>query len=81
MSTVPLLTTKLYIPPPRPNLVPRPRLLERLDQGAAHETAADPCLNSGRIWQDYIILEERGAMPAGRAEVRPRLGYSDLSDS
>ena len=28
-----LLTTKLYIPPARPNLVPRPRLLERLDEG------------------------------------------------
>ena len=31
--TIPLLTTKLYIPPPRPNLVPRPRLVERLDEG------------------------------------------------
>jgi LuxR family maltose regulon positive regulatory protein len=31
--TTPLLTTKLYIPPPRPNLVPRPRLIQRLDQG------------------------------------------------
>ncbi|MBE9472386.1 MAG: hypothetical protein IMY75_09800, partial [Chloroflexi bacterium] len=29
----PLLTTKLYIPPPRPNLVPRPRLIERLNAG------------------------------------------------
>jgi LuxR family maltose regulon positive regulatory protein len=29
----PLLTTKLYIPPPRPNLVLRPRLVERLDEG------------------------------------------------
>lgn len=28
-----LLTTKLYIPPPRPNLVPRPRLIERLNAG------------------------------------------------
>ena len=29
----PLLTTKLYVPPPGPNLVPRPRLIERLDAG------------------------------------------------
>ena len=29
----PLLQTKLYIPPPRPNLVPRPRLIERLNAG------------------------------------------------
>ena len=28
-----LLATKLYAPPPRPNLVARPRLLERLDLG------------------------------------------------
>jgi len=32
MST-PLLTTKLFIPPTRPELVPRPRLIERLDEG------------------------------------------------
>ncbi|HQY95131.1 LuxR family transcriptional regulator, partial [Caldilinea sp.] len=31
--TAPLLTTKLYIPPPRPNAVLRPRLLARLDAG------------------------------------------------
>ena len=30
---LPLLATKLYIPPHRPNLVPRPRLLARLQQG------------------------------------------------
>jgi LuxR family maltose regulon positive regulatory protein len=29
----PLLQTKLYIPPPRPELVPRPRLIERLNAG------------------------------------------------
>ena len=29
----PLLQTKLYIPSPRPNLVPRPRLIERLNEG------------------------------------------------
>ena len=32
MSTQ-LLTTELYIPPLRPNLVPHPDLLHRLDQG------------------------------------------------
>ncbi|MFL7790959.1 MAG: LuxR C-terminal-related transcriptional regulator [Anaerolineae bacterium] len=29
----PILATKLYIPPPRPNVVPRPRLIERLNHG------------------------------------------------
>lgn len=32
MST-PLLTTELYTPPPRPDLIPRPRLLQQLSQG------------------------------------------------
>src|SRR5918997_2101859 len=32
MST-PLLTTKLYLPPPRPQVVLRPRLIERLNTG------------------------------------------------
>jgi LuxR family maltose regulon positive regulatory protein len=31
--TTPLLTTKLYIPPVRPELVPRPHLIERLNVG------------------------------------------------
>ena len=31
--TTPLLQTKLYIPPVRPELVPRPRLIERLNAG------------------------------------------------
>ena len=32
MST-PILATKLYFPPPRPKVVPRPRLIERLNEG------------------------------------------------
>ena len=28
-----LLMTKLYVPPPWPNLVARPRLIKRLDEG------------------------------------------------
>jgi LuxR family maltose regulon positive regulatory protein len=31
--TTPLLATKLYVPPLRPELVPRPRLVERLNAG------------------------------------------------
>lgn len=33
MISGPLLTTKLFVPPPRLNLVPRPRLIRRLDEG------------------------------------------------
>ncbi|MBM4424565.1 MAG: hypothetical protein FJ030_14450 [Chloroflexi bacterium] len=31
----PILATKLYIPPPRPKIAPRPRLIERLNEGLA----------------------------------------------
>lgn len=31
--SMPILATKLYIPPPRPNFVLRPRLVERLNEG------------------------------------------------
>ena len=31
----PILATKLFIPPARPGVVPRPRLIERLNQGLA----------------------------------------------
>lgn len=31
--SAPILATKLYIPPPRPKVVPRPRLIERLNEG------------------------------------------------
>jgi LuxR family maltose regulon positive regulatory protein len=33
MTAAPLLTTKLSVPPPRPDLVARPRLIQRLNEG------------------------------------------------
>src|SRR5215213_1217473 len=36
MST-PILATKLYIPPPRPNVILRPRLIARLNAGLHHK--------------------------------------------
>jgi hypothetical protein len=38
---VPILATKLYIPPPRPNLAEQPRLIERLDEGLRLTTGAE----------------------------------------
>ena len=35
-----ILATKLYIPPPRPNIVLRPRLIERLNEGLHHTPSA-----------------------------------------
>ena len=31
--TIPILTTKLYVPRPRPDVVPRPRLTQILNEG------------------------------------------------
>jgi LuxR family maltose regulon positive regulatory protein len=36
--SAPLLKTKLYIPPLRPNLVPRPRLIEQLNEGLPRQS-------------------------------------------
>ena len=33
--SVPILATKLYIPPPGPRIVPRQRLVDRLNEGLA----------------------------------------------
>ena len=33
VTPIPILSTKLFAPPPRPTLVPRPRLVERLSHG------------------------------------------------
>src|SRR5512141_1514074 len=35
--SAPILATKLYIPSPRPGAVPRPRLLERLNEGLCQD--------------------------------------------
>ncbi len=35
IEDIPLLNTKLYIPPPHPNLVSRPRLVQQLESGLA----------------------------------------------
>ncbi len=45
MST-PILATKLYVPPPRPKAVLRPRLTERLDEGL-HRKLALVCAPAG----------------------------------
>jgi LuxR family maltose regulon positive regulatory protein len=48
MST-PLLATKLYIPPIRPELVSRPRLIERLNRGLRSGRKLTPTRSIGFI--------------------------------
>jgi LuxR family transcriptional regulator, maltose regulon positive regulatory protein len=35
--STPILATKLFIPPPKPGIVPRPQLVERLNEGVARD--------------------------------------------
>jgi LuxR family maltose regulon positive regulatory protein len=53
---VPLLQTKLYIPPPRRELVPRPRLLERLNKGLWQNGPREGGLPEGLGFARKLIL-------------------------
>ena len=66
-----ILTTKLYIPPPRPKLVTRPRLTERLKNGLAGKltlisapagfgktTLISECIDSDQYQTAWISLDE-----------------------
>jgi LuxR family transcriptional regulator, maltose regulon positive regulatory protein len=59
-----LLATKLYVPGPRPGLVPRPRLLARLDEGLARGLVL-VCAPAG--YGKTVLLADwtrRGGQPA-----------------
>ena len=54
----PFLTTKLYIPPVRSELVSRPRLIERLDAGLPGQSAS---LSEGHFARKLTLI----SAPAG----------------
>src|SRR5262245_12380107 len=59
----PLLTTKLYIPPIRLNLVPRPRLVERLNRGLNCKLtliSAPAGFGKTTLLSEWILQSERG---------------------
>ena len=64
-----LLTTKLNIPPARPQIVPRPRLVERLVEGFSNQEIAGKLvisLNTTKTHLRHIFnkLEARGRVQA-----------------
>jgi LuxR family maltose regulon positive regulatory protein len=61
--SVTLLTTKLYFPPPRSNLVPRPRLIERLSAGMC---APLTLLSAPAGYGKTTLVSEWRASEAGR---------------
>jgi len=52
-QTDPRLTNTPYIPPVRPNLIPRPHLTERLDKGLRPGRKLTCDLRPGRFRQDH----------------------------
>lgn len=69
----PILTTKLYIPPPRAELVPRPRLTQRLDESLARTPSislisAPPGFGKTTLLSEWIYQKnagEQGSRGAG----------------
>jgi LuxR family maltose regulon positive regulatory protein len=59
-----LLTTKLYIPPTRPELVPRQRLVERLDEGQHRKSTLIAALNRLEGIETVIGEEVRSMLHA-----------------
>jgi LuxR family maltose regulon positive regulatory protein len=60
----PLLATKLYIPPPRPQVIPRPRLIERLSEGLRLGRkltliAAPAGFGKTTLFSEWIALSQR----------------------
>ncbi len=63
-SSMPLLATKLYLPPARRTLIPRPRLTARLGDGLAHPLTL---ISAPAGYGKTTLFSEWRASEAGRA--------------
>src|SRR6266571_9297882 len=67
MATSPLLQTKLYVPRSGPGLVPRPRLIQRLNQGTLGKLtviSAPAGFGKTTLLADWLATAEAGRGPA-----------------
>src|SRR5512143_1196799 len=69
----PILATKLYLPPPRPGIVPRPRLVERLNEGLAAGRklaliSASAGFGKTTLVSEWVATLTPGPSPTGRGE-------------
>lgn len=79
-----ILATKLYIPSPRPRAVPRPRLIERLDEGLAAGRkltliSAPAGFGKTTLAAEWIAALTHGPSPTGRGE-SPRVVWLSLDE-
>ena len=68
MSTA-ILATKLYIPPPRPKIVLRPRLIEKLNEGLHRKLtliSAPAGFGKTTLLSEWVASLTLGPSPSGR---------------
>ena len=72
--SAPILATKLYIPPPRPKIVLRPRLIERLNEGSAGRKLTLISASAGFGKTTLVSEWVAGCEQTGRLAVAGRRG-------
>ncbi|HEX6035152.1 MAG TPA: hypothetical protein VFY83_11980, partial [Anaerolineales bacterium] len=84
MST-PVLATKLYIPPPRPQLVPRPRLIKRLNDGMRSTPgvtliSAPAGFGKTTLLSEWINQKDEGIQPSAFLLRPSRVSWLSLDE-
>lgn len=67
-----ILSTKLYIPPPRPNFIPRPHLTERLTVGVTYPLtliAAPAGFGKSTLLSEWLADSRFQVSDFGREEI------------
>src|SRR5512138_1723351 len=78
----PILATKLYIPPSRPNIVLRPPLIERLNEGLSHNLiliSAPAGFGKTTLVSEWVASCERLVPKIGAAWLSLDEGDNDLT--
>ena len=76
----PILATKLYIPPPRPNTVLRSRLIERLNEGLSSGRTPGVTLISASAGYGKTTLVSEWVAGCARGETRVRVAWLSLDE-
>jgi LuxR family maltose regulon positive regulatory protein len=76
--SAPILATKLYIPPPRPKIVLRPRLIERLNEGLSSGRKLTLISASAGFGKTTLVSE--WVAGCGRPEPKVRVAWLSLDE-
>jgi len=79
--SAPILATKLYIPPPRPKVVPRPRLIERLNEGLSAGHKLTLITAPAGFGKTTLVSEWIAGCEGGEPKVRAAWLSLDAGDS